>query len=280
MDELRTRKLRQILVDFHTVTGQHIAIFYSDFQWVAEYPDQQCEMCRLIRGSEEGERRCSRCDAYGMEQACKKKSVAMYTCHAGLIEVCAPIIDDDEVLGYIMLGQLLSNEDRRLQWASIKKRCEPLDCSAKDLHQAFQKMKQVSPEVLGATSRIMMACVGYIRLEQLMKRQSSARWQDIQQYINTHLIAPFTLQEMAEELHISVATICKTVKRNTGKTVGQLVTEDRVRRAQQYLSSSERPVAEIAEIVGVEDYNYFTRIFRRQTGMTPTQYRRRVRNAK
>ena len=85
---------------------------------------------------------------------------------------------------------------------------------------------------------------------------------------------------MAEELHISVATICKTVKRNTGKTVGQLVTEDRVRRAQQYLSSSERPVAEIAEIVGVEDYNYFTRIFRRQTGMTPTQYRRRVRNAK
>lgn len=280
MDELRTRKLRQILVDFHTITGQHIAVFDSDFQWIIEYPEHQCDLCTLIRASDEGLKRCRHCDHYGMETARDKNAVAMYTCHAGLIEVCAPIIDEDEILGYVMLGQLLTDEDRRKQWATIKKRCEPLECPPRDLHQAFQKMKQVSPEVLGATSRIMLACVGYIRLEQLMKRQSSARWQDIQQYINTHLIAPFTLQEMADELHVSIATICKTVKRNTGKTVGQLVTEDRVRRAQQYLSSSERPVAEIAEIVGIEDYNYFTRIFRRQTGVTPTQYRRQAKNAK
>ena len=113
-----------------------------------------------------------------------------------------------------------------------------------------------------------------------MKRQSSARWQDIQQYISTHLIAPFTLQEMSDALGISIATICKTVKRNTGKTVGQMMAEDRIRRAQQYLSGTERPIAEIAGIVGIEDYNYFTRIFRRQTGVTPTQYRRLAKNNK
>ena len=274
MDELRTRKLRQILVDFHTVTGQHIAIFDSDFRLITEYPDQQCEFCTLIRTDSKGLNRCRQCDHYGMTMAREKNAVAMYTCHAGLVEVCAPISDEGEVLGYIMLGQLLTDEERKMQWAAIKKRCEPLGCSAKELHQAFQKMKQVSPDVLSATSRLMMACVGYIRLEQLMKRQSSARWQEIQGYISDHLIVPFTLQEMAESLDISVATICKTVKRTTGKTVGQLVTEDRIRRAQQYLTGTERPVAEISEIVGIEDYNYFTRIFRRQTGMTPTQYRR------
>lgn len=280
MDEFRTRKLRQILVDFHTVTGQHIAIFDNEFELITEYPEQQCEFCTLIRTCDEGLRRCRQCDSYGMTMARDKNAVAMYTCHAGMIEVCAPIIDEEEILGYIMLGQLLTDEDRKTQWASIKKRCETLDCSVKDLHQVFQKMKQVSPEVLSATSRIMMACVGYIRLEQLMKQQSSARWRDIQQYINTHLITPFTLQEMADDLDVSVATICKTVKRNTGKTVGQLVTEDRIRRAQQYLSGTERPVAEIAGIVGIEDYNYFTRVFRRQTGVTPTQYRRIVKSNK
>lgn len=276
MDELRTRKLRQILVDFHTVTGQHIAIFDNEFELVTEYPERQCEFCSLIRSSKKGFQRCRQCDAYGMKTARDKNAVVVYSCHAGLMEVCAPISDDDEILGYIMLGQLLTDEDRKTQWAQIKQHCESLDCSVKDLHQAFSKMRQVPPETLSATSRIMMACVGYIRLEQLMKRQSSVRWQKIQEYISTHLIAPFTLQEMSDELGISIATICKTVKRNTGKTVGQLVLEDRVRRAQQYLISTERPVAEIAGIVGIEDYNYFTRIFRKQTGVTPTQYRRQA----
>lgn len=280
MDELRTRKLKQILIDFHTVTGQHIAIFDADFQLITEYPEEQCDFCAQIRSSQEGIVRCQQCDRRGMTMAKEKNSVALYTCHAGLMEVCAPISDDQEILGYIMLGQLLTDEDRKIQWAAIKKHCESLPCSVRDLHQNFQKMKQVSTEVLSATSRIMMACVGYIRLEQLMKRQSSARWQHIQRYINAHLITPFTLEEMAEDLNISVATICKTVKRNTGKTVGQMVTEDRVRRAQQYLIGTERPIAQIAGIVGIDDYNYFTRVFRRETGMTPTQYRRMAKGAK
>ncbi len=274
VDDLKTRKLRQILVDFHTITGQHIAIFDNEFRLVAEYPDRQCEFCLLIRSTEEGAKRCHRCDAYGMKTAQEKNAMVMYTCHAGLTEVCAPISEDNEILGYIMLGQLLTDEDRKILWATIREKCEDLDCSAKDLHQAFTKMRQVSPDTLSATSRIMMACVGFIRLEQLMKRQSSEGWKKIQEYIASHLITSFTLQEMADELCISVATICKTVKHNTGKTVGQLVVEDRVRRAGQYLVSTDRPISEIAEIVGIEDYNYFTRVFRKQTGMTPTQYRR------
>lgn len=280
MDELRTRKLRQILVDFHTVTGQHIAIFDSDRHLVTEYPDHQCDFCSLIRSDPKGRSACRRCDTQGMTMARDKNAVVMYACHAGLLEVCAPISDEEGILGYIMLGQLLTDEDRKTQWVKIRQHCESLDCAPKELHQAFSKMRQVPPEVLSATSRIMMACVGYIRLERLMKRQSSVRWQKIQEYIGAHLIAPFTLQDMAEELQISVATICKTVKHNTGKTVGQLIAEDRIRRAQQYLSGTERPVAEIAAIVGIEDYNYFTRVFRQQTGMTPSQYRRQTAKTK
>lgn len=275
MDELRTRKLRQILQDFHTITGQHIAIFDSGFQRIAEYPESRCDFCMLIRSDREGLNRCRQCDLHGMAEAKRKNAVATYVCHAGLIEVCAPIIDEEEILGYIMLGQLLTDEDRKNQWSIIKEKCASLGCPTRELHQAFQKMKQVPSEVLGATSHIMMACVGYIRLEQLMKRQSNARWQEIQQYISSHLIAPFTLKEMSAQLGISVATICKTVKRNTGKTVGQLVAEDRVQRAGQYLTNTDRPVAEIASIVGIDDYNYFTRLFRRKTGLTPTQYRSR-----
>lgn len=277
MDELRTSKLRQILVDFHTVTGQHIAIFDTEYRVVAEYPAKQCELCSIIRSDKNGAICCRESDVAGMMAAAKRNAPVAYTCHAGLNEICAPIQDDGEVLGYIMLGQLLTDEDRKAQWSHIKERCQSFDCSMKDLHQAFQKMRQMSPDVLNATSRIMMACVGYIRLEQLMKRQSDLRWQDIQSYIQGHLLTSFTLPEMADALDVSVATICKTVKRISGKTVGQLLLEERVQRAQQYLLNSDRSIAEIAGIVGIEDYNYFTRVFRKQTGITPSQYRRKAR---
>ena len=79
---------------------------------------------------------------------------------------------------------------------------------------------------------------------------------------------------MAHDLSCSVATLCKTARENTGKTIGQLTLEARLEAAKTYLEDTDRTVAQAAAAAGIADYNYFSRIFRRETGMTPTAYRR------
>ena len=48
----------------------------------------------------------------------------------------------------------------------------------------------------------------------------------------------------------------------------------RIRNAKELLLSTNEQVGEIARKVGIPDYNYFTKIFRKMTGQTPTQYRK------
>mgnify|MGYP002612422128 FL=1 len=99
----------------------------------------------------------------------------------------------------------------------------------------------------------------------------------MQSYIAQHLTAPFTLQDMADALSVSVATLCRTARENSGKTVGALALEGRLTQAKRLLAGTDLPVAEVAAQVGIADYNYFSRLFRRETQMSPRRYRAAVR---
>lgn len=175
-----------------------------------------------------------------------------------------------------MYGQLLYDEDLPGQWEDTRRRCADLFPDTDMLRQAFHQVRRMSAAYIEASSHILAACVGYIRLEQLMKGRQDL-WEGMQSYIAQHLTAPFTLQDMADALSVSVATLCRTARENSGKTVGALALEGRLTQAKRLLAGTDLPVAEVAAQVGIADYNYFSRLFRRETQMSPRRYRAAVR---
>ena len=67
------------------------------------------------------------------------------------------------------------------------------------------------------------------------------------------------------------------LRQETGLTLGKVIAEHRLGQSQVLLLQPDLEVQEVAERVGILDRNYFARWFRRQTGLTPTQWRRRHR---
>lgn len=59
-----------------------------------------------------------------------------------------------------------------------------------------------------------------------------------------------------------------------GDGITQYVRRNRIRKAEKLLGESDKKIAEIAELVGFPDYNYFTKVFKKETGFTPREYRR------
>ena len=273
----QTQRLRRLLMDYYAVTGQRIGIFDEDFRVVLEYPEPHGAFCSWIRSSELGRRRCRDCDIRGMRETEKTGETVVYRCHAGLIEVCSPISAEGGPMGYIMFGQLLYDVDLPGQWTETRRRCAAIFPDSAVLEKAFNRVRRMSPGYVEATAHIMAACVGYIRLEHLMRRGTDGLWDGIQGYIARHIGAPFTLAEMAQELSVSVATLCKTAKDNSGKTIGRLMLEARLETARQLLRDTDLPVAEVADRVGIADYNYFSRLFHRENGMPPRAYRQAAR---
>ena len=98
--------------------------------------------------------------------------------------------------------------------------------------------------------------------------------QKVVNFINLNLDARLSLRMLAERYFISPSYLSNLFKQETGYTLTDYINTQRIQRAAQRLQTTNSSVATIAESVGILDVNYFTKIFKRVMGTTPTQYRR------
>lgn len=87
-----------------------------------------------------------------------------------------------------------------------------------------------------------------------------------------------TLGHLARYLNLSRSRAAHAIREATGKTLKELITEQRLERARTLLEHSNRSIAEIAASSGYADLANFHRQFKRHLGITPNEYRRRVRS--
>ena len=91
-------------------------------------------------------------------------------------------------------------------------------------------------------------------------------------YIEEHYAEDLSNDHLARMFFCSESTVFKTVKACTGKTVREYLTEVRIKHAGHYLREGGLPVTKIAGLVGFNDSNYFSHVFRKTTGLTPTAF--------
>ena len=83
------------------------------------------------------------------------------------------------------------------------------------------------------------------------------------------------IEEVANYAYISTSYLTLLIKRETGKTFGELLTEIRMEQAERLLTETNRKTYEVAARCGFANTTYFSTVFRRIYGMTPTEYRKR-----
>ena len=88
-------------------------------------------------------------------------------------------------------------------------------------------------------------------------------------YSNPELGIPF----LSEQLKLSPSYLSQIFKQETGTTINQFIISFRMDMACSLLLKSDRKVADIAQSCGFLDQNYFTKIFKKYTGLTPSDYR-------
>ncbi len=95
----------------------------------------------------------------------------------------------------------------------------------------------------------------------------------IRGYIETHYMDDISLQDVAAQLHYSDAYFCRFFKQNFDKNFIMYLSELRVEKAKELLEDMTINVKDISNKVGFRDSSYFTKVFKRITGVTPSEYR-------
>ena len=96
---------------------------------------------------------------------------------------------------------------------------------------------------------------------------------ELVQYLQTHFLEELPLDRIAEDMHYSKNYLCKIFKASCGMTITEYVNCLRIRKAYDLVCCTESRLTEIGVRCGFSSIHYFSRTFRRITGMTPTQAR-------
>lgn len=98
-----------------------------------------------------------------------------------------------------------------------------------------------------------------------------------ERYLEEHFSEEISMEEMAKHFGISSSHLSRSFKKEVGVGMNEYLTAVRIRRATELLREGRRP-SEVSDAVGFQDPKYFSRVFRRETGTTPSEYRRDMMN--
>lgn len=98
--------------------------------------------------------------------------------------------------------------------------------------------------------------------------------EDVIRFVDSHYQETLTLEMLSERFHISLSHLCRQFKQILNRTFTEYVAQKRVGRACELLRQTRLPVSEIGEQVGYTDYFYFSRVFKKIAGLSPSTYRK------
>ena len=82
-----------------------------------------------------------------------------------------------------------------------------------------------------------------------------------------------TLNDISEHVAFSVSYLSRMFKEEKGINLTSYINEVRVRNAKLLLKGSDAPLSEVAYLTGFDDQSYFSKVFKKHTGVTPGKYR-------
>ncbi|WP_216595875.1 AraC family transcriptional regulator [Flammeovirga sp. OC4] len=101
----------------------------------------------------------------------------------------------------------------------------------------------------------------------------SPRTSHLKKVIELHTFSNLSIEELAKLCHLSVSSFKREFQKVYDETPSKYLSSQRIKKAKELLHSTTLPINEIAYDVGYNDPLYFTRIFKKKEGMSPSQFR-------
>lgn len=262
-----------LLQDFHRLTGLRTVVFDAYGMDILSYPPELPKYCRLVRAVPAGETGCHLCDQNACRQAIRQKKTIIYPCHAGLIEVITPILIDGAVVGFLLLSHIVQGADEAAEWQQAQTCCTPYGIDSAALRAAYDALPRTPYQTLKSASDLLALAASGLYQQGLAQLTPGSAQERLGQYLADHLAEELTSEKICRALSLSRTGLYYLSRQTYGCGINEQITRLRIQKAMELLASTKLPNNEICRLTGFPDYNYFYRVFRRQTGLTPRQYR-------
>ena len=102
----------------------------------------------------------------------------------------------------------------------------------------------------------------------------SSQVENVRDYIENHYMEHLSLSGLAEQFFVEPSYLSRKFSQKYNETITTYITRCRMDRAKKLMEDEKNKLEAISFEVGYDDYNYFSRVFRRLEGISPSEYRK------
>ncbi len=262
----------EILKDFHKITGARISLHDLEFNEITGYPKQVSFFCKAVQTNPDVYKKCVEADIKAFESVRKTGEAYLYKCHCGLIEIVAPIYNYGILSGYVIMGQISDSKSESIE--KIKEKSSGYFNSSYELESSLKTVPLISRSKLESYVNILQLIAEYMTQTNRVLPKSEDLATGVRRYISKNFSKKITVEAMCDIFGCSRTTIMNTFKSKYDITIGDFVNECRLKKAEEMLLKSDDCIKIISSECGFSDQNYFSKVFNRKFGCTPTEYRK------
>lgn len=271
-------ELLVLLRDFHELTGLRAAMLDAWGLDFLSYPPGLPRFCRMVRAAPGGAQGCRLCDENACRRAQREKKPIIYVCHAGLIEVITPILAEGVTVGYLLLSHIVQGADEAAEWAVVQQRCAAYGLAGEALRAAYGELPRAPFPIFRAAADLLSLAAKALYLDRIARLVPGGPQDRLNCFLSEHLDEELKIPRICRELGFSRTALYQLAKEAYGCGLSEHIVRLRIQKAIQLLTETDCSISEICHQIGIQDYNYFFRIFRRQTGVTPKFYRQQTKS--
>ena len=264
-------KLDTFLQNFYTVTGIKISVFDDEYNNVTEYPRPLIDYCSLVRRTENGTEGCRQCDIAAFKEAKRRRGIYIYTCHAGLTEAVAPIIFNDTIIGFVILAHMLPRESLDYSVENAIVLSGRYGVSEEDARAAISRISPIGYEKIEAAAKLLDAITTYLRATNWITLKNDDLTYRISKYIDENLGAKLDTDTLCRVFFVSRTKLHQLSVNSYGVSITKYILSKRILKSKELLLKGSS-VESCAESVGFSTANYFSKVFRKECGMSPGEF--------
>lgn len=269
--EFNEGQLLELMKDFYILTGIRIVLFDDEYKELLSYPPMDCSFCSHIKQHPVTQKLCVECDHNSFHQCKTERKLTIYHCHAGLIEATVPLIENHIVIGYLMFGQISDASS----FADLQQNYRQTDLPKiiPDQEIFLSEIPLKTSEEIHAAAKIMEACTFYALFNETISLRNQNFTTNLREYLMSRLGERIDADIIARDLGISRSKLYSSCDKYLGMGIAEYLRNLRLEHAKHLLKDTSLPITQIADRVGFDDYNYFCRCFKRDTGYSARKYR-------
>jgi len=263
------------------LTGVAMSLFSPQGEYRVGYGDgRKNPLCRIIRSSATGEKRCHACDWRHHREAGARKKAILYKCHAGLFDMIIPLFVDGRHVASLSSGQILAESPTDAGFARMRKRlvwleADPAKMRTSYFSAVYMPKAKVNYMMLLLETFAVQLCGSLHKIRELESRLERAEIRRAKAYVIEHFSdTDLGLSVVAAHAGLSPAHFSHVFKQCVGTSFTRYVQRVRIDCAKRMLLASESSVSEICFACGFNSLPHFIRVFKNLENSTPSCFRR------